>query len=333
MRRARWAVLVCGLWGCGPGTSAGDPDPDAVPIHVKDTPGSKTGNESSPGCNGVTERGECKDGRAITCDLTRDKVNTIDCVAIGRTCVSDVNRGASCEMVPTSGGGGADGGNDEETTCASGVTLAGFCAGTTAIWCATSTGETVTWDCAMDGLACKVDDCGYGAYCCAQSGMMPPMMTSECDRLGLAGECASGVARWCAAGTIQEVNCASEGKTCEVDTCAFGAYCCGGPAMNECDTLGLRGECGGTGGNTARWCSGSTLIETDCATSTNGVCLVDVCGTGASCCSCEALGEEGRCAGNTVWWCDGTTIRHEDCAASGQTCKVNTCGNGAYCCN
>ena len=306
-----------------------------MPITVKDPPGAKTGNESAPGCGGVTERGECRDGRAVSCDLAKDRVNTVDCQAIGRTCVNDVQRGAMCEMVPTNGGGGADSG-DDESACASGVSLAGFCTGTQAIWCATSSGETVVWDCAADGLACRVDDCAFGAYCCG-SGTTGGVdagtaATTECDRLGLAGECASGTARWCAAGTIHEETCASDGKTCEVDTCAFGAYCCGGTTVNECDTLGLRGECGGAGGNTARWCAGSSLIETDCA-ETSGVCLIDVCGVGAYCCSCDTLGEAGRCSGDTVYWCEGGSVQHSDCAASGLTCQENTCGTGAYCCN
>jgi hypothetical protein len=293
---------------------------------VKDPPEQKTGNESAANCSGVTERGECRDGRAVSCDLTKNQLNTVDCVAIGRTCVNDVHRGVTCEMVPTSGG--ADG-PDEESPCGSGVTLAGFCAGTSAIWCATSTGETIAWDCAADGLACKVDDCAFGAYCCGTASMPPtPSMTSECDRLGLAGECASGIARWCAGGTIREDNCATMGKTCQVDACAFGAYCCG-TTVNECDTLGLRGECGGTGGNTARWCLGDALTETDCATD-NGICLIDVCGIGANCCSCDTLGEAGRCDGNTVHWCADGSLFQQDCGTS--TCEVDTCGSGAYCC-
>ena len=51
--------------------------------------------------------------------------------------------------------------------------------------------------------------------------------TSECDTLGIAGVCTGdGHARWCSGGQIDDVDCGAAGQTCQVDTCATGAYCC-----------------------------------------------------------------------------------------------------------
>jgi hypothetical protein len=56
----------------------------------------------------------------------------------------------------------------------------------------------------------------------------PPSTSAECDALGFAGACESGHARWCSAGQLFDLDCGAQGQTCQVDTCATGAYCCDG---------------------------------------------------------------------------------------------------------
>src|SRR5437763_1987452 len=80
-------------------------------------------------------------------------------------------------------------------------------------------------------------------------------------------------ARGCDPSTGQTlvVSCAATGKTCQIDACADGAYCCDSGAsvdmaepatMNaECDALGYAGAC--ESGH-ARWCSGGQVIDLDC---------------------------------------------------------------------
>jgi hypothetical protein len=98
---------------------------------------------------------------------------------------------------------------------------AGQCSGNHARWC--SAGLVFDIDCTARGQDCMVDTCAQGAYCCDPP---PPPDPSECDRLGSYGECAGETARWCSGGQIIEIDCLAEGRRCEVDTCASGAYCC-----------------------------------------------------------------------------------------------------------
>jgi hypothetical protein len=186
--------------------------------------------------------------------------------------------------------------------CASGVSYRGYCASATgtsvpdtAIWCDPATGQTLVVSCAARGKTCAIDDCAEGAYCChaatAPDMAMPPAQTAECTMLGYAGTCSGQHARWCSGGQVFDIDCATRGQGCMVDTCAQGAYCCDAPSLpdmtppatapSECDRLGLAGECTG---QTARWCSGGQIIEVDCA-GRSQTCEVDTCASGAYCCS------------------------------------------------
>lgn len=189
--------------------------------------------------------------------------------------------------------------------CVSGVDYRGYCASATgsgapdtAIWCDPSTGQTLVVDCAARGQTCVIDGCAEGAYCCdgdtTPDMAMPPQMSDACDALGYTGECDGEHARWCSGGQLFDIDCAGRGQTCMVDGCAQGAYCCDAPpppddtpdlgGASECDALGLRGECGGSDGNVARYCSDGTVVEDDC-TAQGLRCEVDTCATGAACCS------------------------------------------------
>src|SRR5688500_7462318 len=55
------------------------------PVKIKEPP-SPGRTETSPGCGGVTEAGECKDGIAVTCDVDADKVVSTDCKTLQKNC-------------------------------------------------------------------------------------------------------------------------------------------------------------------------------------------------------------------------------------------------------
>jgi hypothetical protein len=151
--------------------------------------------------------------------------------------------------------------------------------GQTATWCDPATSQTIVWNCAAEGLACTVDDCGYGAFCCGSS--PPPPPSNECDTLGFYGECSGNTARWCNGNTLVEKQCTGT-QTCQLDACADGAYCCNAPEepQDECAEIGIRGVC--TAEGRPRWCSNGQIQEVTCAA--GKTCQIDVCGEGAFCC-------------------------------------------------
>ena len=241
--------------------ATGDPTPKAPPVGTGGgaTASGCNGVTEKGRCE-ISDQGQV----AVACDVAGNKLQTFDCSAMHKVCVLDSTRGATCATLPPPATpGNSDGGthnppppvdmahanspHDMATTtpardmatapamCASGVDYRGYCASATgsgasdtAIWCDPSTGQTLVVSCAATGQTCQIDGCADGAYCCdATTGDVPDMTTqSECDRLGVAGECADGVARWCSDGQIIEIDCGGQGQTCEVDTCASGAYCC-----------------------------------------------------------------------------------------------------------
>lgn len=325
-----WLVLATALAGC---TSIGDPGESYIdagpPPRVKRPPHSRDGSASTPSCNGITEQGSCVDGTATYCDVERDALRRVDCQALGNTCVLDPVRGARCEA-PAPGAGGGPGCGDVDDV--------GYCDGDVAVWCSPDEPDTlVRWDCAAEAKRCVMDDCTYGAYCCGED----PGPAQECPAdLDLAGSCdgpANNTAVWCDNGVVFEIDCSESGQRCELDTCAYGAYCCGtSTASDECAALGWRGACDG---DVARWCAGENIVEHDC--SMDGlVCDVDGCGPGAYCCEpasaspeCDALGWDGECVGDQLRYCDGTEIIEIDCGMSGLACRVDDCSPGeANCC-
>jgi len=338
MRWGRQAIvsLIFGLAACGGG--AGGPgnggDLDASPIKVKTPPQPKEGTGTAAACGGVTARGECQDGTAVYCDLQRESIRKIDCKAQSRECLVDSGRGAICkELVGT-------GTPDPNSPCQSGVSTAGFCTGDTAVWCDDESKQTVAWDCAADSLSCQTSTCRDGSFCCTADGGDPPTQgggdgTDECGGLDFNGVCEGETAKWCENGKPQTLDCDGLNKRCESDTCATGAFCCGGAGggNTECDQLGLAGECSG---NTLRFCLGGDIFEIGCTG--NDTCQKNTCFSGAACCpptetdECTELGFDGVCDGDTVRYCDGENIIEYDCFDT-EACEVNTCfSGGAECC-
>lgn len=329
MRGSSLAILIV-LAGCSTEIGSGADLQDARPISVREPPQPKEGSGTAPACDGVTARGECRAGIATYCDLDRNQLRRVDCAALGQSCVVDVSRGAQCDRV------GSDVG-DGTTPCAdTGVSVDGFCSEDVAVFCDTDGDEptTRTWDCGAQGQRCEVDTCAEGAACCGDA-----PAEDACGDLDFAGVCDGEIARWCGAGEPRAMDCGAAGKRCEVDTCSFGAYCCGDSIqpdpVDECAALGWEGACEG---DTVRFCFNSEILEVTCAGTKS--CQVDSCMSGAGCCEddaaqaseCTDLGFAGTCDGDTARWCDGETI-HEQVCPSGTACQMNTCGNGAWCCN
>lgn len=285
MPRLFGLLLVTLLIGCAGSVPqvTGDDDDQPPPPMIKQPPTPKDGSQTSAGCDGITEAGTCQDGVAVYCDVEGDELRRKDCRALGKSCVVDAQVGAKCETAGTGGTGGA---------CENGLTNEGMCTGQVATWC-DETGEapqTITWDCAADGLACQTT-CTTGsgtaipgAFCCAAGGTPPPSM-NECPALGFEGECnGTTEARWCNGDTLIEQQCTG-GKVCTVDP-EIGAYCAL-PPMSECETLGFEGRC--VGGK-PRWCSGGEVMEVTCSVGTqceeNGPdCAAGGGDAGAYCCS------------------------------------------------
>ena len=180
--------------------------------------------------SGVDYRGYCASATgtgasdtAIWCDPSTGQTIVVNCGARGQTCQIDgCADGAYCCDSAVSVDMAMPPAMNAECDA---LGYAGACEDGHARWC--SGGQVFDIDCGTRGQDCAVDSCAQGAYCC-DAPPPPPTTTSECDRLGLAGECANGVARWCSGGQIMEVDCGAQGQACEVDTCATGAYCCSG---------------------------------------------------------------------------------------------------------
>ncbi|MGZ3404807.1 MAG: hypothetical protein ACXVAN_00080 [Polyangia bacterium] len=215
----------------------GDMATTTPPRDMATTPPPRDMATAPPMCaSGVDYRGYCASATgtgapdtAIWCDPTTGQTLVVSCAARGQTCQIDAcadgayccDSAVSVDMAQPS------------TTAAEcdALGFAGQCQSGHARWC--SGGQIIDIDCGTRGQDCAVDSCAQGAYCCDATAtsvpdMSPATAPSECDRLGLAGECAGQVARWCSGGQIIEIDCAGRAQTCEVDTCASGAYCCSG---------------------------------------------------------------------------------------------------------
>ena len=202
-------------------------------------------------------------------------------------------------------------------------------------------------DCKALGKSCVVDGT-RGAVCdtvAPQSGGG----TSTCDSgvtfEGTCGGASGQTAVWCDPESNQTIswNCADDGKTCEENLCALGAFCCGTgtpppppPPTSVCPALGFAGKC--ESATKAVWCNGPTVVEKQCT----GVqtCQVDACADGAYCCNpptpvpseCDTIGVRGVCNAGKPRWCSSGTVQEVTCA-TGKTCQIDVCGDGAFCCS
>src|SRR4029453_16482676 len=86
----RGTILACLAWialgACGKGGDSGI-NPDSSPIKLKVPPVAKDGTSTVASCDGVTARGECRQGVATYCDLERETLRKIDCKAQNLDCL------------------------------------------------------------------------------------------------------------------------------------------------------------------------------------------------------------------------------------------------------
>lgn len=293
------SFLFCLFAGCAIAGSGSNGDLE--PITIKEPPDDRdsNGNATSPGCDGVTKKGDCEGDMAVKCDVLADEVVEVDCTKNDLVCVKDAERGAICRE-PIDGGGGSSsggsgsggggggggGGSTSGAPCTSGATAYGKCEGSVAIWC-TEEGNTQTWDCSKSGLACKLDDCESGAYCCEGEGGGAGGgggggggggSSSQCDAIGNYGICTSTTSlQYCnTAGQIVTVQCTG-GETCG-DVSGAGVYCIA--PTSGCGDLATYGpRCDG---DYLHYCNPNTnsADSTDC-TAFGGICSYDAFGTAA----------------------------------------------------
>ncbi len=289
-------VLIAGCSLSSP--SSAEERADAAPIRVK-TPGGDDKSGTSPSCGGITEHGVCEDGAAVVCDVAAGELRRTDCEALGQRCIVDSAEGATCQDAGAA-------------SCDSGLDFRGVCEGDVARWCDAEGDKS--WNCAADGLTCATDECEEGAFCCDANGGGGDEAPPECEELGFFGECGGDegqTARYCNGGALIELDCGGDPTTsCQVDSCADGAYCC--PGESECADLGLEGACAG---DTLRYCrEGDDYQEVACG-DFGMTCGVDACGDGADCCDlrCEDIPQEGTCIGDWLIFCELGELRKVNC--------------------
>jgi hypothetical protein len=333
-----FALLAILLAGCS--SKIGNPQEgttDARPIDFRDPPEPKEGSGTSPGCEGVTARGECQQGSAVYCDLDRGRLRRVDCEALGQNCILDISRGAVCKSLEEQDTGSGSGAASQCSD--TGISENGFC--TTAgeaVYCDTTGTEPVTrtWDCAAAGKTCAVGDCAEGAFCCGEGTTTPEGGMCAASGLDFNGVCDGDTAKWCSEFSgPQEKSCSDLGQRCEVDTCATGAFCCGdidtGGSMTpeeECAALGFEGVC--SDDLTVRYCFAEEIQEVTC--SGTRTCQVDACINGAGCCEpavapvteCETIGFDGVCEDGLLKFClDEEDGVEEVTCDEGTACEVD----------
>jgi len=211
-----------------------------------------------------------------------------------------------------------------------GVTEAGTCQGSAAVFCDADRGALSRTDCAATGKSCVVD-ARRGATCAD----LP-------DSIPTSGTCEDEVAFWDEDGILRRWDCGAEDFACEVDACSDGASCCNAdgslpdphccdgadpdcddpcphddpddplPEDIDCADIGQQGTC--VDEETLVYCVGDSPVSQGCHG--GETCQVDACSEGiADCCpddgggsgtaeECEELGVEGTCNGNELRYCD-----------------------------
>jgi hypothetical protein len=184
----------------------------------EDAPPPGGGGSGATSCEtGVTFLGTCTGGKAIWCDPETSQTVTWDCGADSLTCQVDT---CTFDGSPVPGAFCCSAGAPPPPTseCPA-LGFAGECKDGKARWC---NGDTLVEKVCGTGESCQTDTCAEGAYCCPDA----PPPANECDTIGIRGVCADDTTvRWCSGGTVQQVTCVT-GKTCQIDKCGDGAYCC-----------------------------------------------------------------------------------------------------------
>ncbi len=238
----------------------------------------------------------------------------------------------------------------------------GVCAAGTAC----SDGQCVAWSCtpACEGRECGDDGCGGSCGTCSGDTFCLPAtgtcnVADPCDGITFEGCCQGTTLRWCQAGALEELDCATDGcgwadteYNCggsgEDPSGAFLLNCDGTPAP-PADTGGACGEItfdGCCDGAVLTWCEGGALETIDC--SDNATCgwseadgfyncgtdgLEDPSGVLPLACNLDSGGGDpdppvggcgdvtdvGCCDGATLTWCEVGELMTLACE-SAETC-------------
>ena len=297
------------LFGGCLGKSEGQSAPDASAIKVGKPPDTEKTSPTASNCNKITKMGKCEKGVAITCNLTRNELVQRDCDALGKDCVWDVTRGASCATIEKKDD------LDQDTTCTGDkMDAKGVCIDGEAIYCDTKTDTITVWKC-KSTQTCELTKCRQG--CCDKNpDETPPETPEECGDFTFEGECVGNVAKWCGSDNELKVeDCSDFDQRCIEDVCAVGAYCCDENADKECSDMGAEGICS-PDKTKMIYCDGDSSedIITENCEDDDLECQVDgPCGSGAYCCDkatsdnkCLEVGSKGKCDGDTLIFCLGT---------------------------
>ena len=275
MERALVVGLLC-VGGClapnvGGGLTSPSPRDMAVGDRAPKAP-PEGGGATATDCSGVTDKGRCeisdKGQVAVVCDVGANKLERFDCSAMHKVCVIDSARGASCAALPPPATPPAtDGGVPATTDMAHASADMAHAPNA-------DMARPATPDMAQAAPMCP-SGVDYRGYCASATGSGAPDTAIWCDS---------------STGQTYVVDCAALGKSCQVDACADGAYCCDAPVSvdmatapstsAECEALGYAGAC--EDGH-ARWCADGQIVDIDCGARGQG-CAVDECASGAYCC-------------------------------------------------
>lgn len=361
MKTTRSFVVAAALAaaGCFPAQVSQPVQPAADMGAGTHQPPPVNGSGTSSQCDGVTEKGRCEmvgdSEMAETCDLAAGQVHKIDCTAMGKHCLLDAHKGATCAKLPSSSGGPTDGGTNPTGP----HDMAGSMPPPPPPPGTPPKPNPGTPPAPPPDMAHPVDMANHPVDM-ATTHPADMSMPDLCNHgVTFYGYCSGQTAIWCDPSTGQIItwDCGMDGYSCGEWDCADGAYCCGQPQQSmadmampaqpsaQCLALGYDGECDG---NTATWCDNGTIYAIDCTSRGQG-CGVNTCATGAYCCDdttppastpdmsqpvdeCTTLGLAGVCSGNVARYCSGGNIVEDDCTLKGETCEVDTCGYGANCC-
>jgi hypothetical protein len=134
------------------------------------------------------------------------------------------------------------------------VDYAGSCdANGTLTWCAA--GGLRTLDCAGAGLDCGYVNATVGYDC------VPPVTQDPCMGLDYFGECVGDTLRYCADGTVTEIDCAASGSVCGYQDASIGYNCLLPASADGCGDVTYEGRCVG---NVLEYCYQGAIETIDC---------------------------------------------------------------------
>lgn len=236
-----------------------------------------------------------------------------------------------------------------------GISDTGTCEGTSRLFCDLERAALRSEDCAGTGNDCVMDP-DWGASCAQVPAPLPA-----------GGTCDGTTAYWQSdIGMLHRWDCAPSGKSCVIDGCAEGVFCCDDAAPepeccdpldpacaepcptvpepeNICDTIPPGGLCSPDNSEVVFACVQGGTEPSIFGCPTGQSCAIGQCSEAdvAACCPadadpeppqtrCDELGYAGDCIDGVVMWCENATIEEAECS-EGFVCHENGCLYGACC--